>query len=565
MAIKKPLIIAAGQVEQLAAADSVIGAGGGVRFQYDSNTTIADPGSGKFRFNIPPATQIAVSETDADGNNVASFLAALDDSSNAVHARLYIVNERTNSLFIYNVTGSVTDNGTWDTLNVGEILAGSLTNGDYVRMWAAYTGSDGATGASGSNGTNGRDAGLKYTYDTTTTDADPGSGKFRFNNATPSSATQLYISETDGDSNAISALIQSWDDADNSIRGFLTFVKDGSPSNVLIFQVTGSITDGGAYDKVTIANVVSSGSFSNNDVFKVSFSRNGDSSPLLIPGARLTLESHVPVSTSDQSAATTIYYTAWRHGGVPLYDGTRWSVYYLPGGQISAAVPSATSSAKPFDVFVYLDSGTPALEFIEWSSITARATNIINTSSPYLYTKTGDPSRLYVGTIHCTTGGQTNDTERSRHVWNMFNRVRRHMFWQGPNTTWTYGAGSTRFVNAVSNPHMSIVVGLAEELFEGSVHITARKSVGTTTTAVEIGITRGSTPNTFDTLAQAGVIRSSTTTDLDDRTLICKKLETPPQGFQEYNWCERTGSASATIALTGTNANEGGMFGSFTC
>lgn len=444
MTVRKPVVLNGGQLELLQSGDKIDGSGaaGAIRYQYDSTTnTGVDPGAGKFRLNIPPSTEMAISETDADGNDVSSWINSWDDSTNVLRGKLFLMKEGTGSLFIYNVLGSNVDNGGWDQIDISEMLAGSFTNGDYIRIWFQPTGNDGSDGAAGADGIDG----------------------------------------------------------------------------------------------------------------------------LSIPGCRLTLESHVPVSTSDQASKSTIYYTAFKHGGVPLYDGSSWATYYLPGGEISASVPSATSSAKPFDVFVYLDSGSPALEFIEWSSTTARATNIINTSSPYLYTKTGDPSRLYIGTIHCTTSGQTSDAERTRYVWNMYNRVHRHLFWQGPNTTWTYGAGSTRFVNAVSNPHLAIVVGLAEDLVEFTAHVTARKSVGTTNTAVEIGITRGSTPSTFDTLAQAGVIRSDTDTELDNRTLIAKKIETAPQGWQEYNWCERTGTASATIAFTGTNVNECGMLGNFTC
>jgi len=276
MAIKKPLIISAGQVQQVAAADSVVGAAGGIRFQYDSNTTIADPGSGKFRFNIPPATQIAISETDADGNNVASLLAALDDSTNAVHARLYIMVESTGSLFIYNVTGTNTDNGTWDTLNVGEILAGSISNGDYVRIWASYTGNDGSNGSNGSNGADGRNAGLLYTYSTTTTAADPGSGTLRFNNTTLASATALYISETDGDANGIGAYVNAWDDSTSTVKGQILMRHNTNPAKFALFNVTGTLTDNGTWDTLTVANVVSNGTFSNNDPVKLEFIRTGD-------------------------------------------------------------------------------------------------------------------------------------------------------------------------------------------------------------------------------------------------------------------------------------------------
>ena len=44
----------------------------------------------------------------------------------------------------------------------------------------------------------------------------------------------------------------------------------------------------------------------------------------LTPGGRLTLESGVPVSTSDQTAKTTVYYTPYVHNVINLWDGADW-------------------------------------------------------------------------------------------------------------------------------------------------------------------------------------------------------------------------------------------------
>jgi hypothetical protein len=134
----------------------------------------------------------------------------------------------------------------------------------------------GGTGTDGQDGTDGQNNGLKYTYSTTTAAADPGSGFLRFNNATLASATALYISETDGDANAISALLATWDDSTSTIKGALTVRKDTDPSVLAVFNITGSITDNGTWDTFTVANVVTSGAFANNDVVRLTFVRAGD-------------------------------------------------------------------------------------------------------------------------------------------------------------------------------------------------------------------------------------------------------------------------------------------------
>lgn len=146
-------------------------------------------------------------------------------------------------------------------------------------------GATGATGAAGTNGTNGTngatgaagvDAGFKYTYSTTTTASDPGSGTFRLNNATLSSATALYISETDSDSVSLSTWLATLDDSTSTVRGFLTFRKDGASSNFRIYSVSGTLTDNGTWDTLTIAHVSGSGSWSNADTIRVTFARTGD-------------------------------------------------------------------------------------------------------------------------------------------------------------------------------------------------------------------------------------------------------------------------------------------------
>lgn len=126
-------------------------------------------------------------------------------------------------------------------------------------------------------GAAGRNAGLKYTYSSTTTEfGAEEKGKLRFNNATLSSATILYIQETDADEASAAAWIQTWDDSTNTVKGHLTITKDAAPQNYRIYKVTGSITDKGAWDNVTISHVSGNGTFENGDTVRISFSRAGD-------------------------------------------------------------------------------------------------------------------------------------------------------------------------------------------------------------------------------------------------------------------------------------------------
>lgn len=134
----------------------------------------------------------------------------------------------------------------------------------------------GTNGTNGTNGADGRNQGLLYTYDTTTTATDPGSGRLQFNNANLALATSLFISETDGDSNPLQVFLATWDDSTSTIRGFISMRKDSDPSVFAIFSVTGTITDNGAWDTFTVAHIVSNGAFADNDPVKINFFRTGD-------------------------------------------------------------------------------------------------------------------------------------------------------------------------------------------------------------------------------------------------------------------------------------------------
>ena len=114
------------------------------------------------------------------------------------------------------------------------------------------------------------------TFESTTSDADPGAGKIAFNNGTLSSVSILYVDDADDASADISGYVQSWDDVSNSVaRGIVTITKEGTPSTYATFKISGGVTDASGYTKVPVTHVVSSGSFSDNDGVGVHFSYSG--------------------------------------------------------------------------------------------------------------------------------------------------------------------------------------------------------------------------------------------------------------------------------------------------
>ncbi len=122
-------------------------------------------------------------------------------------------------------------------------------------------------------------AGFKFTFDTSTTMADPGVGDLRFNNATVSSVTALALDATSADTGNpdVSDFIAAWDDSTNTaLRGTIIIRKVGAPSTFAIFNVTGAVTDNTGWLQVTVTHVTSGGTFSAADNLIVHFTRTGD-------------------------------------------------------------------------------------------------------------------------------------------------------------------------------------------------------------------------------------------------------------------------------------------------
>ncbi len=123
-----------------------------------------------------------------------------------------------------------------------------------------------------------------FQYSTTTTDADPGAGKFRLNNATISSATEMYIDDLEFNGTDVSAWVQSWDDVtgNDTNRGRIRISKANTLDNWMVFKVTGAITDASGYSKISLTYIDTAGTFANDDKVFISFVASGEDGA--IPG-----------------------------------------------------------------------------------------------------------------------------------------------------------------------------------------------------------------------------------------------------------------------------------------
>lgn len=214
---------------------------------------------------------------------------------------------------------------------------------------------------------NGADAGLLYTYNTGTS-GDPGSGKFGFDTTTLTAIATLRISETDGDGNGIAALLATWDDSTSSVRSIIRVVGNGAPTRLLVFTITGAMTDNGAYDSFPVAHIANGGSHANNDIDRLHQARTGDKGDAGAAGADGTDGNGFTVVDSLTSAFTSTSTTGAEVTGLTnsLSAGIYVATFYLicRTAAVGTGIDFGINFDSTQDVIVsqlsYQDTGTTA-------------------------------------------------------------------------------------------------------------------------------------------------------------------------------------------------------------
>ena len=107
----------------------------------------------------------------------------------------------------------------------------------------------------------------QFTYSTTTTDSDPGSGYIRFNNATLSSATIAYVDDNEANGTDVSSWVQSFDDVTGNAtnRGRIRLTKSNTLDVWHVWNISGAVTDASGYTKLALTYIDGSGTLSADD------------------------------------------------------------------------------------------------------------------------------------------------------------------------------------------------------------------------------------------------------------------------------------------------------------
>lgn len=209
----------------------------------------------------------------------------------------------------------------------------------------------------------------------------------------------------------------------------------------------------------------------------------------IFSGGRLTLESGVPVSSTDQTAKTTFYFTPAGPDGnvISIYDGTRFIPCTFT--EISTSVPASTSTM--YSVWATQSGGTVSITTNAWTNDTTPGTNGATTLLKGVLVSSSDNTKRYLGVIRTTTSsGQCEDSKKRRFVGNCNNRVLRELEAHDTTDTWTYATGTWRSANSsttVGTARTEVAIPVADSL------VTATYEVPLTTGLGYIGIAMNST------------------------------------------------------------------------
>lgn len=263
---------------------------------------------------------------------------------------------------------------------------------------------------------------------------------------------------------------------------------------------------------------------------------------------RLTTETGVPLSVSDRTSQSTLYFTPYKGSSVSLFNGAIWKIYSFTERSIAL---SGLTSGKNYDVFLYNNSGTPALELsAAWSTDTSR-TDALSAQDGVLM-KASDNTRRYLGTFRATASNTTEDSRARRFLWNYFHRLKKNLLVNEGTDSWSYSANTWRQANGGATNQVEFVIG------ESDVLVTARA----------LGIIQASsgTLNYYAT----GIGVDSTT--VNSATLIGGGTDStvvnqiwaqyhgfPGVGYHSLTWLER-GEGTTGISVWGDNGDSSARY-----
>jgi hypothetical protein len=269
---------------------------------------------------------------------------------------------------------------------------------------------------------------------------------------------------------------------------------------------------------------------------------------------RLTLTSGTPVTTSDVTAAGTVYYTPYTGNFIDLYDGSSaWS--RLTFSELSVTFTASANGV--YDLFVYNNAGVATLVLgSAWSTSTSRALGLSRQNGVLVLAS--DTRYRYVGTVSATSSAnQTEDSLTKRYLWNYYHRVSRTVQVLEATASWVYTTATYRQTNGSTGNQIDVVAGVAEDSISLSVLARAFSTNVTSELYTAVGLNSTTSPTTQIGKGAPVVGVNSTV------TMVAQMTQPSQLGRNSYVWLER-GSGVGTVTWYGvdTGNQQAGLTGS---
>lgn len=248
-----------------------------------SATTDADPGAANVRWNnvVPDsATELFIDDVDANAVNIVAALqsvgiggylylqASLDATRQAVFQKWQVAS-LTDAAGYTKVGGTLVEsNGAFidgEQIELTVQQAGALTDAEGVPYDNSTSGltatnvqdalDELAAGAGG-----GSSIGVRYDADTgSTADSDPGAGLLKWNHATQSSASVLFLDDTTTDGVSLTGWWSALD------AGGFAYLQHATDPDIWQIWETATVTDAAGYVKLAVALLAYGGAFADGD------------------------------------------------------------------------------------------------------------------------------------------------------------------------------------------------------------------------------------------------------------------------------------------------------------
>lgn len=331
--------------------------GSSFAFRFLGDVTDTDPGDGCIKFDnatYSSVTKIYIDLQDELATSISDWIDGL-----TLNGRIRMFKRSDPSAWIDFTLTAITSASGYRKLDVTyNDHAGALNNdvGDTVFSFTPGSSAVGPTGAAGG-------VSFLYTYSTTTTDADPGTGTLRLNNASYASVTQVFIDLLAFGGADVTDFLDSLDDSTNPVKGTIKISAASDQTKWVVFSLTSTTTVAG-YRKLVVTYVDHNGALTTTagDTM-VSWSRAGDAAVL---------------SPQTIKSETTDPYT------LVLADAEKW-INVGGSGAMTVTIPLNATVAFPIGTHIdFWNVGAVTIDFLATGGVTIQSdSSFLNLADQY--------------------------------------------------------------------------------------------------------------------------------------------------------------------------------------